>query len=330
MKIAVFSTSQYDKDFLSQYNTGHEIVFFKVSLSEESAVLAAGFDAVCIFVNDVLNKEILDKLHQSGLKLVVLRCAGFNNVDIQYADQLEIPVLRVPAYSPEAVAEHAMALILTLNRKTHKAYNRVREGNFSLEKLMGINLYQRQVAVIGTGNIGQAFCKILKGFGCHIKAYDPFPSLEMKDLGVVYGSLDDTLKGADIISLHCPLTSDTQYLINGDRLKNIKAGAMLINTSRGGLIDTKAIITALKSGTIGSLGLDVYEQESEFFFQDFSELIIQDEQLSQLISFPNVLITGHQGFLTQEAMTEIAKVTFDNVDAFQSGTALVNRVLMKR
>ena len=330
MKIAVFSTTQYDRDFLGRQNTGHEIVFFKVSLSEESAVLAAGFEAVCIFVNDVLNKEVLDKLQQSGLKLVVLRCAGFNNVDVQYANELQIPVLRVPAYSPEAVAEHAMALILTLNRKTHKAYNRVREGNFSLEKLMGINLNQRKVAVIGTGNIGQAFCRILKGFGCHVKAYDPFQSQEMKDLGVVYGSLEDTLKDADIISLHCPLTVDTQYLINEDRLKSIKAGAMLINTSRGGLIDTKAVISALKSGAIGSLGLDVYEQESEFFFQDCSELIIQDEQLSQLISFPNVLITGHQGFLTQEALTEIAKVTFDNVDAFQGGSALVNRVLIKR
>jgi len=327
MKIAVFSTNQYDEDFLSQHNTGHQITFFKVSLSEESAVLAAGFEAICIFVNDVLNKQILDKLQQSGLKLVVLRCAGFNNVDVQYAEQLQIPVLRVPAYSPEAVAEHAMALILTLNRKTHKAYNRVREGNFSLEKLMGINLNQRKVAVIGTGNIGQAFCRILKGFGCEIKAHDPFPSLEMQELGVKYGSLDETLKDVDIITLHCPLTADTQYLINEQRLNLIKPGAMLINTSRGGLIDTKAVILALKSGRIGSLGLDVYEQESDFFFHDFSESIIQDEQLSQLISFPNVLITGHQGFLTQEALTEIARVTFGNIDAFQTGSALVNRIV---
>lgn len=327
MKIAVFSTNQYDEDFLSQYNTGHQITFFKVSLSEESAVLAAGFEAICIFVNDILNKQILDQLQQAGLKLVVLRCAGFNNVDVQYAEQLQIPVLRVPAYSPEAVAEHAMALILTLNRKTHKAYNRVREGNFSLEKLMGINLNQRQVAVIGTGNIGKAFCRILKGFGCKIKAYDPFPSLEMQELGVKYGSLDETLKDADIITLHCPLTADTHYLINEHRLKLIKPGAMLINTSRGGLIDTKAVIVALKSGGIGSLGLDVYEQESDFFFHDFSESIIQDEQLSQLISFPNVLITGHQGFLTQEALTEIAKVTFGNIDAFQARSPLVNRIV---
>lgn len=329
MKIAVFSTSQYDEDFLNLHNTNHQITFFKVSLSLESAVLAAGFEAVCVFVNDVLNKQVLDKLQLSGLKLVVLRCAGFNNVDVQYAAQLQIPVLRVPAYSPEAVAEHAMALILTLNRKTHKAYNRVREGNFSLDKLMGINLNNRKVAVIGTGHIGQAFCRILKGFGCHIKAYDPFPSQEMQELGVNYGSLEETLQDVDIISLHCPLTVDNQYMINEHRLNSIKPGAMLINTSRGGLIDTKAIIAALKSGVIGSLGLDVYEQESEFFFHDFSELIIQDEQLSQLISFPNVLITGHQGFLTQEAMTEIAKVTFDNIEAFQTGSPLVNRVEIK-
>ncbi|WP_316820366.1 2-hydroxyacid dehydrogenase [Pedobacter gandavensis] len=329
MKIAVFSTSQYDEDFLREYNTGHQLVFFKVSLSEESAVLAAGCEAICIFVNDVLSQAVLEKLQQKGLKLVVLRCAGFNNVDVAYAAQLQIPILRVPAYSPEAVAEHAMALILTLNRKTHKAYNRVREGNFSLEKLMGINLYQRKVAVIGTGHIGQAFCRILKGFGCEIKAHDPFPSVEMAKLGVKYGSLADTLKDADFISLHCPLNVDTQYLINESSLQHIKPGAMLINTSRGGLIDTQAIIRALKSGLIGSLGLDVYEQESEFFFHDFSELIIKDEQLSQLISFPNVLITGHQGFLTQEAITEIAKVTFGNVDAFVAGAALVNRVKLQ-
>ncbi|MEQ7799252.1 2-hydroxyacid dehydrogenase [Pedobacter sp. ASV1-7] len=326
MKVAVFSTSNYDEAFLSKHNTGHEIKFFKVSLSEETMTLAEGFEAICIFVNDVLNQKILDKLKESGLKVVVLRCAGFNNVDVRHATQLGIPVMRVPAYSPEAVAEHAMALILTLNRKTHKAYNRVREGNFSLERLMGINLNQRKVAVIGTGHIGQAFCRILNGFGCHIKAYDPFPNKELQNSGVKYGTLKETLKDADIISLHCPLTADTQHLINAERLSYIKPGAMLINTGRGGLIDTSAIIAALKTGLIGALGLDVYEQESDFFFQDFSESIIQDEQLSQLISFPNVLITGHQGFLTHEAMTEIANVTFNNIDAFNDGLALLNRI----
>lgn len=319
MKVAVFSTSKYDEDFLNQYNTGHEIKFFKVALSEETIALAIGFEAICIFVNDMLNQQILDKLKESGLQVVVLRCAGFNNVDITYAKKLGIPVLRVPSYSPEAVAEHAIALILTLNRKTHKAYNRVREGNFSLERLMGFNLHQRKVAVIGTGHIGQALCRILKGFGCQIYAYDPFPAKVLIDLGVKYGTLEETLQDADIISLHCPLTADTHHLINAERLSYIKPGAMLINTGRGGLIDTSAIIVALKSGLIAALGLDVYEQESEFFFRDFSESIIQDEQLSQLISFPNVLITGHQGFLTQEAMTEIAKVTFNNLDHFRAG-----------
>lgn len=326
MKVAVFSTNQYDQDFLTQYNTGHELKFLKVSLSEETAAVAFGYEAVCVFVNDKLNKAVLDLLAAAGLKLIVLRCAGFNNVDLPYAEELNIPVLRVPAYSPEAVAEHAMALILTLNRKTHKAYNRVREGNFSLEKLMGVNLFQRTVAVIGTGNIGQAFCRILKGFGCTVKAYDPYPSSDMQDLGVIYGTLEDTLRDADIISLHCPLNSSTQYLINENQLKQLKRGAMLINTSRGGLIHTHAVIKALKSGIIGSLGLDVYEQESEFFFHDFSEDVIQDDQLTQLISFPNVLITGHQGFLTAEALSEIAKVTFGNIDAWYSGSELINRV----
>lgn len=326
MKVAVFSTSSYDEAFLSKHSTGHDIKFFKVSLSEETFSLAAGYEAICIFVNDILDKNILDKLKVLGLQLVVLRCAGFNNVDVRHATKLGIPVLRVPAYSPEAVAEHAMALILTLNRKTHKAYNRVREGNFSLERLMGINLNQRKVAVIGTGHIGQAFCRILNGFGCQIKAYDPFPNQELQILGVKYGTLEETLKDADIVSLHCPLNADTQHLINAERLSYIKHGAMLINTGRGGLIDTSAIISALKTGMIGALGLDVYEQESEFFFQDFSESIIQDEQLSQLISFPNVLITGHQGFLTHEALTEIAKVTFNNIDAFKDGLALLNRI----
>lgn len=329
MKIAIFSTSQYDQDFLSQYNAGHELIFFKASLSEETLSLAKGFEVICLFVNDILNDTVLDKLKDDGLKLVVLRCAGFNNVAVQHAAKIGIPVLRVPAYSPEAVAEHAMALILTLNRKTHKAYNRVREGNFSLEKLMGFNLHRKKVAVVGTGKIGQAFCRILKGFGCQIKAYDPFPSADLQKLDVQYGSLAETLADADIISLHCPLTEETQYLINENSLRDIKPGAMLINTGRGGLIDTKVVIAALKSGVIGALGLDVYEQESEFFFQDFSELLIQDEQLSQLISFPNVLITGHQGFLTQEALTEIAKVTFANIEAFQNSKTLVNQIVVK-
>jgi len=326
MKIAVFSTYQYDEDFLSRFNTGHELSFFKAALTEETVKLAEGFDAICIFVNDRVGADIIKTLYKGGVKLIVLRCAGFNNVAIETANELDIPVLRVPAYSPEAVAEHALALILTLNRKTHKAYNRVREGNFSLEKLMGFNLYGHKVAVIGTGNIGKAFCKILKGFGCLISAYDPYPSVELQELGVKYGTLQETLNDADIVALHCPLTETTKHLINEETLKLFKEGAMLINTSRGALVDTKAVIEALKTGQLGYLGLDVYEQESTLFFHDHSENVIQDDLITRLISFPNVLITSHQGFFTKEAMEEIAQITFKNVDAFVNGEELVNCV----
>lgn len=326
MKIAVFSTYRYDEEFLSKFNTGHELSFFTVALTEETVKLAEGFEAICIFVNDRVDSDIIKTLHKGGIKLIVLRCAGFNNVAIETANELGIPVLRVPAYSPEAVAEHAIALILTLNRKTHKAYNRIREGNFSLEKLMGFNLHRHKVAVIGTGNIGKAFCRILKGFGCLISAYDPYPSTELQELGVKYGTLQETLDDADIVALHCPLTETTKHLINKETLKLFKEGAMLINTSRGGLIDTKAVIKALKTGQLGYLGLDVYEQESTLFFHDHSENVIQDDLITRLISFPNVLITSHQGFFTKEAMEEIAQITFKNVDAFSNGEELVNRV----
>lgn len=326
MKVAVFSTHSYDEEYLTLYNTGHELAFFTVALDEETVKLAYGFDVICVFVNDKVNEPVLKKLKTNGVKLIVLRCAGFNNVDLKTAEKLEIPVIRVPSYSPECVAEHAMALILTLNRKTHKAYNRVREGNFSLEKLMGFNLHNRKVAVIGTGNIGKAFCQILKGFGCIISAFDPFPSQELITTGVHYGDLKETLADADIVSLHCPLTADTQYIINEESLKLFKKGAMLINTSRGGLVDTKAVIEALKKGQLGALGLDVYEQESNLFFHDFSEGIIQDELITRLISFPNVLITSHQGFFTQEAMGEIARTTFYNIDSFIKGDELTNKV----
>ncbi|WP_316811040.1 2-hydroxyacid dehydrogenase [Pedobacter heparinus] len=326
MKIAVFSTCQYDEEFLSRFNTGHELSFFTVPLTGDTARLADGFDAICVFVNDSINAAVLNHLHENGLKLIVLRCAGFNNVDMATATRLGIPVLRVPAYSPEAVAEHAMALILTLNRKTHKAYNRVREGNFSLERLMGFNLHGRKIAVIGTGNIGAAFCRILTGFGCRISAHDLYPSAALKETGVHYGSLEDTLADADVVALHCPLTEQTNHLINAESLKLFKQGAMLINTSRGGLIDTKAVIEALKTGQLGALGLDVYEQEGKLFFHDRSEDVIQDDLITRLISFPNVLITSHQGFFTKEAMEEIARTTFGNLDAFAKGEALINRV----
>ncbi len=326
MKIAIFSTYHYDEEFLNRYNTGHELHFLTAALNEQTAPLAKGMEAICIFVNDSVNANVLGILKESGVRLIVLRCAGYNNVDIAAATRLGIPVLRVPAYSPEAVAEHALALILTLNRKTHKAYNRVREGNFSLERLMGFNLHERKVAVIGTGNIGKAFCRILTGFGCRISAYDIYPDAGLQAQGVVYGELDEVLKDADIVSLHCPLAENTRHLVNAQTLTLFKQGAMLINTSRGALIDTTAVIEALKSGRLGYLGLDVYEQEGTLFFRDHSEGVIQDDLIMRLISFPNVLITSHQGFFTQEAMEQIAVTTFNNIDAFVNGKELKNRV----
>jgi D-lactate dehydrogenase len=326
MKLAVFSTCQYDQDSFNLFNNGHKITYFIDALNEETAALTRGFEAVCLFVNDLVNEAVLNVLKTNGVKLIVLRCAGFNNVDIKAATLLDILVLRVPAYSPEAVAEHAMALILTLNRKTHKAYNRVREGNFSLEKLMGFNLHNRKVAVIGTGNIGKAFCNILKGFGCHISAYDVYPDEQLAASGVKYGSLEDTLCDADIVSLHCPLMDSTRHMINSKTLKLFKPGAMLINTSRGGLINTADVLKALKTGQLGYLGLDVYEQESGLFFKDNSEDVIQDDLITRLISFPNVLITSHQGFFTKEAMEQIATTTFNNMDAFINKTEMTNRV----
>lgn len=328
MRIAVFSTYTYDEVYLNRFNSGHELNFFVLPLNEQTVALTQGYDAICIFVNDTVNKSVLELLHANGVRLVVLRCAGFNNVDVAAASKLGIPVLRVPAYSPEAVAEHAMALILTLNRKTHKAYNRVREGNFSLEKLMGFNLHQRKVAVIGTGNIGKAFCNILRGFGCKISAFDIYPDPELASSGVTYGSLEETLAEADIVSLHCPLMDSTRQMINAETLKLFKKGAMLINTSRGGLINTMDVIAALKHGQLGYLGLDVYEQEGKLFFQDYSEDVIQDDMILRLISFPNVLITSHQGFFTQEAMEQIATTTFRNIDAFVAKADLQNQVII--
>ncbi|MBG6234102.1 D-lactate dehydrogenase [Pedobacter sp. CAN_A7] len=326
MKIAVFSTYQYDEEYFTRFNSGHELTFYTAPLDSKTVNLSNGFECICIFVNDRVDADVLTDLAENGVKLIVLRCAGFNNVDVKKATELGIVVLRVPAYSPEAVAEHAMALILTLNRKTHKAYNRVREGNFSLEKLMGFNLHQRKVAVIGTGNIGQAFCRILKGFGCHIAAYDPYPNAEMEALGVTYGTLEETLCDADIVSLHCPLNDDTLHMVNKETLKLFSKGAMLINTSRGALIETADVISALKHGRLGYLGIDVYEQESKLFFNDHSEAVIADELITRLISFPNVLITSHQGFFTKEAMEQIATITYQNIEAFEKKTALVNRV----
>jgi D-lactate dehydrogenase len=326
MKIAVFSTCVYDQEFLTRFNTEHELSFFEEALTNNNVVLAKGFDALCLFVNDKADKEIISELKSYGVNLILLRCAGFNNVDVEAAAEAGIKVLRVPAYSPEAVAEHAMAMILTLNRKTHKAYNRIREGNFSLDKLMGFNLHGCKVALIGTGKIGKAFYLILKGFGCKVVAYDPYPDESLIAEGLSYGTLQEALCHAEIVSLHCPLSEDNRHMINTESLKLFKKGAMLINTSRGALIATADVVDSLKTGQLGYLGLDVYEQESELFFHDLSGDIIQDDLISRLISFPNVLITSHQGFFTREAMEQIATTTFANANAFVSGSPLINEV----
>ena len=328
MKVAVFSSKLYDETYFNQFNQSGEIelVFFKESLNPNSIRLASGFDAVCVFVNDIVDAEILDKLKEMDIGLIALRCAGFNNVDIAKAKELGIEVVRVPAYSPEAVAEHAVALILTLNRKTHKAYNRVREGNFSLEKLTGFNLAGKTVGVIGTGKIGAAFCKIMQGFSCKILAYDKFPNQELAATGVEYTEIDDLMMQSDIISLHCPLNEETKHIINKHTLDEMKDGVMLINTSRGGLVHTKDVIKALKHKKVGFLGIDVYEQEENLFFEDLSEDIIQDELIMRLISFPNVVITSHQAFLTREALEQIATTTLNNILDYQHGRELKNAV----
>lgn len=326
MKIAVFSTHRYDRDFLDRFNTGHDITYYELALNSQTVALTRGADAICVFVNDTVNAAVLEELRINGVRLILLRCAGFNNVDTTKAKEMGITVLRVPSYSPEAVAEYTLALILTLNRKTHKAYNRVREGNFSLEKLMGFNLHQSKVAVIGTGNIGKAVCRILQGFGCQISAYDLYPDPGLSAAGVIYDTFEATVTNADIVSLHCPLTDNTRHLINKNTLQLFKPGAMLINTSRGALINTTAVVDAIKTGQLGYLGLDVYEQEEKLFFHDLSEDIIQDDLISRLISFPNVLITSHQAFFTQEAMAQIAGTTFNNINAFLEEGTLTNKI----
>jgi len=328
MKVAFFSTKSYDKEYFTKFNTDnvHELTFFEVPLNEQTAVLTIGFEAICVFVNDIINRETIKIIKQNGISLIALRCAGFNNVDLKAAHENQIKVVRVPAYSPESVAEHAAALILTLNRKTHKAYNRVREGNFSIENLTGFNLFAKTVGVIGTGLIGKAFCKIMLGFGCKVLAYDIKESSDLVAKGVVYKSLDDILNESDILSLHCPLTPETAHVIDANAISKMKDGVMIINTSRGALIQAKDAIEGLKNGKIGYLGIDVYEQEADLFFQDLSESVILDDVIARLISFPNVLITGHLGFFTKEALEEIATITLNNLTSFENNKELVNEV----
>ena len=326
MRIAFFSTQLYDRQFFNRFNDLHEIVYLDAPLNAQTAALAAGTDAVCVFVNDKLQADTLEILNLHGIRLIALRCAGYNNIDLEAAQKLGITIVRVPAYSPHAVAEHAVALIMTLNRKTHKAYNRIREGNFSLEKLDGFDLYGKTVGVIGTGRIGEAFANIMLGFGCRVLAFDIMPNKDLQARGVEYLPLIDLLSQSRIISLHCPLNDQTHHLINAETLSVMQRGSMLINTSRGGLINTADVIEALKKGHLGYLGIDVYEQEEKLFFYDRSGELIDDDDILRLISFPNVLITSHQGFFTEEALTQIAITTLGNITDFEAGKALENVV----
>lgn len=314
-KVMVFSAEPYDIEFLSAANreAGHALNFHKASLDELTVRLADGYPCVCVFVHDAVSKKVLGDLASQGTRHIALRSAGFNNVDLDAAREVGIVVTRVPAYSPEAVAEHTVALILSLSRKVHRAYMRVREGNFSLNGLLGSTLYGRTVGIIGTGRIGGAVAKILKGFGCRLLAYDPVPSEEVRGLGVEYVELNQLLGDSDVITIHCPLTPETYHLIDEETVGLMKPGVMLVNTSRGRVLDTGAVIQALKVGHVGHLGIDVYEEEEGVFFHDLSNQVIRDDMLSRLLTFPNVLITGHQAFFTVEAMTEIAAVTIRNI-----------------
>ncbi|WP_033402752.1 2-hydroxyacid dehydrogenase [Dyadobacter beijingensis] len=321
MKILFFSAKPYDKQFFNVYNEpyGFEIEYLETHLGPHIVNAVDGQEAVCVFVNDKVNAEIISVLASKGVKIIALRCAGFNNVDLEAARAHGIRVCRVPEYSPEAVAEHTVAMLLTLVRKTHKAYNRVREQNFSLNGLLGFNLHGKTIGVVGTGKIGGAFCRIMKGFGCRVLAYDLFPNTDLQAAGIEYQSLEAVLSTADVVSLHCPLNPATHYLINENTLAMMKPGVTLINTSRGGLINTAHAIDALKSKHLANLAIDVYEQEEKLFFKDLSENIIEDDTIQRLMSFPNVLVTAHQAFFTEEALTEIAQVTLQNVDRLRRG-----------
>ncbi len=318
MKTAIFSCRPYERPLLDGANaaSGHELIHLEAGLSERTAALAAGCEAVSIFVNDSAGASVLRLLAAGGTRLLALRSAGFNNVDLVEAERLGITVLRVPAYSPHAVAEHAVGLMLTLNRKFHRAYARVREQNFSLGGLMGFDMSGKTAGIVGTGHIGQIVCRILSGFGCRVLATDPLPSPECLAMGVRYVPLLELLAQSDIISLHCPLVPQTNHLINAQTLALTKPGVMLINTGRGALVDTRALIAALKTGRVGAVGLDVYEEEAGLFFRDLSDKVITDDVFMRLLTFPNVVITAHQGFFTREAVQAIADTTIANITGF--------------
>ncbi|TVZ40106.1 D-lactate dehydrogenase [Alteromonadaceae bacterium 2753L.S.0a.02] len=321
MKVAVFSSKPYDIEHLNKANKDRELdfTFFEPQLTQQTAVLTKGFEIVCCFVNDVIDNSVAQELAENGIKLIAMRCAGFNNVDLDACADHNLPVARVPEYSPNAVAEHAVALILDLNRNIHRAFSRIRENDYSLSGLMGFDLNGKTVAVVGGGRIGQTMIRIMKGFGCRVLCYDPFPSDALKELGAELVPLETVWAESDIISLHCPLVRSTYHIINSNSLSQMKRGVMLINTSRGGLIDTPAIIKALKSGKVGYLGLDVYEEEANLFFEDYSDQVLQDDVFARLTTFKNVVITGHQAFFTHEALQAIAEVTLNNIEHFNNG-----------
>ncbi|SCG67506.1 2-hydroxyacid dehydrogenase [Micromonospora coxensis] len=319
MRVAVFSTKPYDRDFLTAANADgrHELALLEPRLSAETATLARGADAVCAFVNDDLGAPVLEQLAGAGVRVVALRSAGYNHVDVAAAAKLGLTVVRVPEYSPYAVAEHCVGLMLALNRKIHRAHNRVREHNFALTGLLGFDLHGRTVGVVGTGKIGVCVARIMAGFGCRVLASDPYPNPDALAVGVEYVPLETLLAQSHVVTLHCPLTPDTHHLIDAERIRQMRPGVMLINTSRGALVDTRAVISGLKNGRIGHLGLDVYEEETDLFFEDLSDQMLRDDDFSRLSTFPNVLITGHQAFFTEEALHNIAGTTIANLTAVE-------------
>ncbi|WP_110993020.1 2-hydroxyacid dehydrogenase [Pseudomonas sichuanensis] len=321
MRALLFSSQHYDQESFDRAAAGTalDLHYQPARLTLDTAALACGYEVVCAFINDELDAPVLERLAAGGTRLIALRSAGYNHVDLAAAQRLGLAVVRVPAYSPHAVAEHAVALILALNRRLHRAYNRTREGDFTLHGLTGFDLHGKTVGVVGTGQIGAAFARIMAGFGCQLLAYDPYPNPELLALGARYLALPELLREARIISLHCPLTEHTRHLINAHSLAQLQPGAMLINTGRGALVDTPALINALKSGQLGYLGLDVYEEEAQLFFEDRSDQPLQDDVLARLLTFPNVIVTAHQAFLTREALDAIAATTLDNITRWAAG-----------
>ena len=329
MKVTMFSSKSYDEQYFKAENASerpHEIIFQEAKLTERSVKLAEGSQAVCAFVNDHLDRAVLDGLKAGGTEYVAMRCAGFNNVDLKAVAEFGMKIVRVPAYSPNAVAEHTLALLLTLNRRIHRAYNRVREGNFSLNGLVGFDLNGLTVGIIGTGKIGCLVAKLFRGFGCHVICSDVFENEMMKSLGGCYVSQDELFKESDIISLHCPLLESTYHLIDEEAIGKMKRGVTILNTSRGALIDTVAVIRGLKTGHIENLAIDVYEEEDNLFFEDQSSEVMQDDIFARLLTFPNVLITGHQAFFTDTALTQIARVTIGNLTELEARGACENEI----